>query len=225
MRAMFAQLRRFAPGESTVVLEGERGTGKGRLAWEIHRQSARAEGPFVVVRCRRDFGSAFEVEVFGDDRDPHARRRGAFERAHGGTLFLDELEELPMALQHRLLRPVGARVVQRLGASDWQPVDVRIVASTAEPLLRKCYAGELLPALYYRLGGVRVMVPPLRERLEDLPDLIDEVFEQYGARGARLTREAMALLAARPWNGNLCELRAVLHRALLGLDEGVLRLV
>lgn len=225
MQEMFAQLRRYAPGETTIVLEGERGTGKGRTAYQIHCHSARRDGPFVVVRCRRELGAEFEAELFGGEREGELRRPGAFERACGGTLFLDELDELPGRLQRRLLRPVGARMMPRPGLTDWEPVDVRIVASTVEPLSRMCREGRFLPALYYRLGGLTVKVPPLRERLDDLPELVEEVFAQYGARGVRLTREAMALLAAQPWHGNLCELRAVLHRAILGVDEGTLRLV
>jgi two-component system response regulator GlrR len=211
--AVLAQLRRAAAARATVLLEGETGTGKELLARALHAASPRARGPLVVVDCGAATAGHLEAQLFGE-----GERRGAFEAAAGGTIFLDALGELPLALQPQLLRALEARTVQRVGDLTPRPVDARIVAATHQALDAMVAAGTFRADLYYRVAVVRVRVPPLRERPEDVPHLAAHFAAELSGGAAELSPEAYAALAAYDWPGNARELRNVVERALALAD-------
>jgi len=229
MRALFEQLRNVARSHSTVLLEGASGSGKGRVAHEIHRHSARAARPFVVLSCDRRRESEFESELFGEMRGAFSAadwpRSGAFERAHGGTLFLDGVDELMLTSQARLLRAVDTRRLRKLGSDSLRRFDVRIIASSHGPLLARCREGTFRPDLYYRLAVLPVRVPSLRERLDDLPELIAGMLDEEGIHDPLAPGIVAAgavgwtHLKAERWEGNLHELRAVVKRLALGVED------
>jgi DNA-binding NtrC family response regulator len=223
MLAVLAQLRRVAPAGATVLIHGESGTGKERIARALHAESPRARGPFVAFNAAAVPETIAEAELFGcrrgaftgADRD----RKGLFCEAHGGTLFIDEVSSMPLALQGKLLRVVEERVVQPLGGGPPIPVDVRIVAAANEDLARLVRDGAMRRDLYYRLSVVRVTLPPLRERREDIPLLAQRFLERHGRQ---LTPPALQRLVAHDWPGNVRELMNVIERAaLLGADEAI----
>ncbi len=221
MRQMFALLDRVARSDSTVVIQGESGTGKELVASEIVRVSGRAQGPFVIVDCGAIAPNLIESELFGHvrgaftgaDRD----RVGAFEAANGGTLFLDELGELPPALQPKLLRVLESREVRRLGGSRPVKVDVRVLAATNRKLEREVNQGRFREDLFFRLSVVTVHVPPLRERLEDIPLLVESMLVGMGAEDQRglFGEDVLAALARHEWPGNVRELRNFVERSLV----------
>ncbi len=219
MRVLFAQLERAARGDSTVLLAGETGTGKEEAARALHETSDRTDGPFVVVDCGALSRTLVESELFGHERgaftDAHQERAGAFELAHGGTLFLDEIGELPLELQSRLLRALEARSVRRVGSGEEREVDVRIVAATHRDLRAEVNTGRFREDLYYRLAVIEVRLPPLRERLEDLPVLASALLRRTGGDDAveLLTEDLLAQLARSSWPGNVRQLRNFLERA------------
>ncbi|MDQ3036310.1 MAG: sigma 54-dependent Fis family transcriptional regulator [Myxococcota bacterium] len=231
MRALFDVLERCAASDSTVLLEGETGTGKEAIAESLHRGSRRAEQPFVVLDCSAIPHELVESHLFGHERGSFTgavgTRIGAFEEASGGTLFLDEIGELPTDLQPKLLRALEQRAVRRVGGAKRIDVDVRVIAATNRRLHEEVNAGRFRADLFYRLAVVRVAVPPLRERLDDLPLLIGALLERLGAgeeqRAILLGPGFLERLRASPWPGNVRELRNVLERFLvLGdhADEG-----
>ncbi len=221
MRRLFALIRRVAPTDSTILVTGETGTGKELVARALHALSPRRGGPFVAVNCGALAAEVVESELFGHERGAFTgavgRRAGAFETASGGTLVLDEIAELPPALQPKLLRVIEARAVTRVGASLEVPVDVRLVAATHRDLEAEVRAGRFREDLFYRLHVIPLAVPPLRERLEDLPLLAARLLERQSGADRRLglTPAALARLAAHDWPGNVRELRNVLERAAL----------
>ena len=228
MRACFALLETAATSDATVLLLGETGTGKDGAAEAIHRESARARGPFVVVDCGAIPGRLLEAELFGHERGAFTgatqTRAGAFEAAHGGTLFLDEVGELPVDLQPVLLRAVESRRVRRVGGSDPIDVDVRIIAATNRDLKADVNRHRFRSDLYFRLAVLTVALPPLRQRPEDLPLLAEELLRDMGlldrpAARALLEPQQLAALRAHPWPGNVRELRNHLERSVaLELD-------
>jgi DNA-binding NtrC family response regulator len=209
-----------------VLLEGETGTGKDLVARAIHEASPRAMGPLSVFDCASVPGSLIESELFGHERGAFTgaatRRVGRLEEATGGTFFIDELGELPLELQPRLLRALEAREVRRLGGDRPIPIDVRVVAATHRDLAREVNRGSFREDLYYRLAVVRATVPPLRDRRDDLPMLVEHFVTS--ACGADRTRAATMLaaidtaswqrLAQHPWPGNVRELRNSVERAI-----------
>jgi len=228
MRAAFAVMARAAGSDATVLLGGETGTGKDSAAEAIHAASARAERPFVAVDCASLPVGLAESELFGHragaftgaDRD----RAGAFEAAAPGTIFLDEIGELPAALQPKLLRVLERREVQRLGETRPRPVDVRVIAATHRDLRREVNLGRFRPDLYFRLAVMPILLPPLRERLDDLPlvveALIAELLPDEPARDRLRRRVNLAALARMDWPGNVRELRNHVERCLV-MDHGV----
>jgi DNA-binding NtrC family response regulator len=225
-RRVLEQARRVAGREVTVLVRGETGTGKELVASLLHHQSARAAGP--LVRCN---GAAIpaelaEAELFGHEKGAFtgavAARRGVFAQAHGGTLVLDEVGELPLALQPKLLRALQSGEIQPVGGPVAH-VDVRVVASTHRDLRAEVAAGRFREDLYFRLAVVELLVPPLRERREDIPALVDAFVRRYAARfgldDARFTPALGAALAARDWPGNVRELENTVAR-LLALSPG-----
>jgi len=223
MRAVFAVLERAAQSDATVLITGETGTGKDAAAESLHAEGPRAAGPFVVVDCGAIPGPLLESELFGHERGAFTGadrdRAGAFELAAGGTLLLDEIGELPLELQPKLLRALESRTVQRLGGAKRIPVDVRIVAATNRNLRAEVNARRFRSDLYFRLAVIEVTLPPLRDRPEDVPALVEALLESSGqgalpeAEELRSGRWAAGLLR-HPWPGNVRELRNAIERLL-----------
>jgi len=227
MQHVFDLVKRVAPTEFTVLLVGETGAGKDVLARTIHGASSRASKPLVVFDCGAVAPNLVESELFGHERGSFtgalASREGAFERAHGGTLFLDEIGELPLDLQPRLLRALESRRVRRVGGAEDRVWDVRVIAATNRDLPAEIAERRFREDLYFRLAAAVLDVPPLRERLEDLPLLVSTLLESMGRSHLRLSPAALAKLRAHPWPGNVRELKNALGWAATFVDEsGVL---
>ncbi|MCA9671896.1 MAG: sigma 54-dependent Fis family transcriptional regulator [Myxococcales bacterium] len=220
MRQVFAVLERIAPTDAGVLVEGESGTGKELAARALHQASSRADGPLVIVDCGAISPTLIESELFGHERGAftgaNQMRVGALEAADRGTVFLDEIGELPLQLQPRLLRFLERREVKRLGSTQHRAVDVRVVAATNRSLAEEVRGGRFREDLYYRLSVVRVELPSLRDRPEDIVLLAHHFAEQH-VRDPRsvLTEEVQALLTAHEWPGNVRELKNVVERLAL----------
>ena len=213
---------------SPVLLRGETGTGKTRLAQMLHARSPRSGGPFLSINCSAIPESLIESELFGAERGAFTgavqQRLGVFEIAHGGTLFLDEVGELSLAAQARLLSAIEDRCIRRVGGSVVRQVDVRIVAATHVDLRAAVHAGRFREDLRYRLEVLVFDVPPLRQRPEELEDLVSHWLRVLGAAGTRhLAPGELARLTSYHWPGNIRELRNVLERALLLQDTAAVR--
>jgi DNA-binding NtrC family response regulator len=220
MRTCFELLQRAADTDVTLLLEGETGTGKSAAAESIHRSSARRKGPFVVVDCGAIPAQLLESELFGHEKGAFTgatdRRRGAFEEAHGGTLFLDEIGELPADLQPKLLRALETRQIRRVGGSSVQKIDARLVTATNRELRVEVNSGRFRSDLFFRLAVVRIQIPPLRQRPDDIPALIERMIAGRSEPGVDLLRDPghLALLRRAPWPGNVRELRNYVDRCL-----------
>ncbi len=223
MRELYERIRRVAPTEARVLILGENGTGKELIAHALHRHSPRGEGPFVQVNCAAIPRELFESELFGHERGAFtgatARRRGKFVRAHGGTLFLDEVGEIPQGLQPKLLRALESGEIEPVGSDREVKVDVRVIAATNRDLAGAVRAGEFREDLYYRLQVVTITAPPLRERREDIPELVEH-FLTLTCRGNNLRRktidpEGLARLARHGYPGNVRELRNLVERLVI----------
>ena len=223
MRKLFALLRRAATSDSTVLLEGETGTGKELSAQAIHARSRRKEGPFVVIDCGAIPPQLLESELFGFERGAFTgadtARQGAFEAASGGTIFLDEIGELELDLQSKVLRAIETKRIKRVGNTNPTDVDVRVVAATNRSLKNEVKEGRFRGDLYYRLAVIKVHLPALRERADDFPLLVDYVLEQLGARAssqsaALCSPEFVAKLAGYEWPGNVRQLRNYVERSI-----------
>ena len=224
MRALFEVLERAAPSEATVLLQGESGTGKDVAAESIHMRSPRSGGPLIVVDCAALAPTLLESELFGHERGSFtgatSARAGAAESAATGTLFLDEIGELPLDLQPKLLRLLERREVKRLGETRYRPVDVRVLVATNRNLKTMVNERRFRSDLYYRLAVVPVVIPPLRERVEDLPLLVEELLRDLDLVGrpevaGMRQPEFYAELARHDWPGNIRELRHYIEHALL----------
>jgi DNA-binding NtrC family response regulator len=213
---------RLAQANVTVTLMAETGAGKDVLAHRLHAESPRRDAPFVVFDCGAVTETLAESELFGHERGAftgaHAAHEGAFERAAGGTLFLDEIGELPLDLQPKLLRVLDSRRVRRVGGGRDRDVDVRIVAATNRDLAALVAARRFREDLYFRLAAAVVRIPPLRDRLDELPALVATLLRDLGRSDVQVTDEALAVLHAHPWPGNVRELKNVLACALAFLD-------
>jgi two-component system, NtrC family, response regulator GlrR len=221
MRALFATLERASPTDETILLLGESGTGKEVLARAIHEGSQRRAGPYVVFDGSAVAPTLAEAELFGYVKGAFTgavgTRPGLLEQAHGGTLFLDEIGELPLDLQPKLLRAIESRQVRKVGSAEWVQVDVRFVAATHRDLRAQVASGQFRQDLYYRLAVVEVPVPPLRERRDDIPLLVERFLAaQTPPRSFQdLPPNALELLSAHSWPGNVRELRNTVARLLL----------
>jgi transcriptional regulator with PAS, ATPase and Fis domain len=224
MRNLFLVLERAAASESTVLLEGETGTGKEVAADAVHRASSRKDGPFIVIDCGAIPPDLIESELFGHERGAYtgatSTRKGAFEAADGGTILLDEIGELALDLQPKLLRALEQRTVRPVGGTQPIPVDVRVIAATNRNLRTEVNAGRFRPDLYYRLAVVTVRLPPLRERTEDLPLLVDRLLDGVRdvapeARAKLLSPAFLSHLAGHSWPGNVRELRNYIEQSLV----------
>lgn len=228
MRRIFAMLPRVAASESTVLLEGETGTGKGLLAEAVHQQSARAGGPFVVVDCSSIPSTLLEAELFGYAKGAftgaYMARPGVFEAANGGTVFLDEIGELPVEMQPKLLRVIEDRMIRRLGTALPVQLDVRVIAATNRDLRQEVNRGTFRSDLFYRLNIVRIRLPALRERREDIPLLAMHFYKQFTKNeDAKPPAELLAALIRQDWPGNVRELRSAVERAVLMEDPELWR--
>ncbi len=221
MQTLLAQIRAVARTDTTVLIQGETGTGKGLVARLIHRLSLRSNKPLVTVNCAGLAPGLIESEFFGHEKGAFtgaiARRAGRFELAHGGTIFLDEIGDLPPDLQVKLLAVLQEGQFERVGGNRTLRVDVRVIAATNRDLTEAVQAGKFREDLYYRLNVFPITVPPLRERKEDLPLLVDyfvgRVAGRLGRRLAGVTPEGMARLLEYDWPGNVRELQHVIERA------------
>jgi len=230
MKSVMDVVAKVSPTDANILIRGENGTGKELIARALHRQSARAEKVLVTVDLGAVAESLFESELFGHrkgaftgaDRD----RAGRFQAADGGTLFLDEVGNLPPPLQTKLLRVLESREVLPLGSDRSIPIDVRLVSATNRPLEELVTQGLFREDLLYRLNTIEIELPPLRERLDDLPDLVNHFVSLYARKyqlaEKKVTREAMATLSAHRWPGNVRELSHAVERALILGDNAVI---
>jgi transcriptional regulator with GAF, ATPase, and Fis domain len=220
MRGVFEFLRVISDSESTVLITGESGTGKEVMATLIHQSSRRKHRPFVAVSCALFSETLIESELFGHERGAFTGaikdHPGRFELADGGTLFLDDIDDVPLSMQVKLLRVLQNRTIERVGGSRTVPVDVRVLAGTKRNLRHMVTKGKFREDLYYRLNVLPLVLPPLRERPEDIPALVDFFLERYaGRRGqsAPAVSEGVKLAFARySWPGNVRELKNACER-------------
>lgn len=218
-----AQIRRVAQVEAAVLIQGETGTGKELVANAIHQESQRKRGPFVAVNCAAIAETLMESELFGYEGGSFTGARsggkmGLFEMAQGGTLFLDEIGEISHALQLRLLRVLETKKLIRVGGGSLIPVNVRIISATNKNLLRKAQQGVFRMDLYYRIATLSTLVPPLRDRLEDIPLLLEGILSQYGKPMSVFSRGILGSLQKHPWHGNVRELLSAAERYVLQLE-------
>jgi two-component system, NtrC family, response regulator PilR len=221
MQRVFDLIRKIAPARTNVLITGESGTGKELVARALHGESTRATHAFVAVNCGAIPDTLIESELFGHVRGAFTgavgHKEGLFAAADGGTLFLDEIAELPMAMQVKLLRALQERKVKPVGGTEERPVDVRVVAATNRDLEAEVASGGFRQDLYYRLNVIQVHVPPLRQRREDIPLLVEHFVRRYAAElGKRMTGiapDALAALAAYDFPGNVRELENIVERA------------
>lgn len=228
MREIYDLVRRVAPTDATVLLRGESGTGKEVIARAIHQQSKRRGKPLITTNCAALAPTLLEAEIFGYERGAFTgameRRTGRFENANGGTLFLDEIGELPTEIQAKLLRVLQEQEFERVGGSETVRVDVRIIASTNRQLETAIEDGTFREDLFYRLNVVPVVLPPLRERKEDIPAITEQFVKlsakEQGVRPPKITSEVLAILMNYDWPGNVRELKNLIERAIvLGTDD------
>ncbi|MCP5180192.1 MAG: sigma 54-interacting transcriptional regulator [Pseudomonadales bacterium] len=224
-QAMLDLVNRVARSNSSVMLLGESGTGKEMVAQTLHRLSGRADAPFVPVECTGLPDALFESELFGYVRGAFTgashNRAGLVAAAEGGTLFLDEVGDIPLAEQVKLLRLLETRRYRPVGSSEWREADFRLVCATNRDLEAMVEAGSFREDLFYRLNVFEIQLPPLRERLDDLPVLIETILGQLGASRIRFSADALACLRAYRFPGNVRELRNIVERSILLADDGV----
>jgi two-component system, NtrC family, response regulator PilR len=223
MQEVFRKVEKVAATDISVLITGETGTGKELIAREIHRRSPRKDNPFVTINCGAIPENLLEAEFFGYRKGAFTGaaedREGFFQAAQGGTLFLDEIGDLPLAMQSKLLRVIQERAVRPLGGAAEMPVNVRILSATHKDLAAEVQAGRFRQDLYYRLNVIRIVVPPLRERLSDLPAICDTVLRRIAADAGvdpvpTLAPDVLPWLQRQSFAGNVRELENLLHRAL-----------
>jgi len=230
LQSVLAEVKRVAATDSTVLVLGETGTGKELIAHAIHDLSSRSGRPFVSLSCAAIPLDLLESELFGHERGAFTgaivQKIGRFEMADTGTLFLDEIGDLPPALQPKLLRVLQAHEFERLGSGRTHRINVRLVAATHRDLGQMVRRGEFRSDLYYRLNVFPVVLPPLRHRREDIPQLVSHFIEivsqRMGKRITRIPKETMDALTAYSWPGNVRELRNLIERAVIRADNGLL---
>ena len=230
LEAVLQQVERVGPTPSTVLIQGETGTGKELIAQAIHNLSARHGFPFVKLNCAAIPLDLLESELFGHERGAFtgaiAQRTGRFELANKGTLFLDEIGDIPLNLQPKLLRVLQEQEFERLGSCRTHHVDVRLVAATNRDLAGMVARNEFRGDLYYRLNVVPISLPPLRERRQDIQDLVNHFVEVFSRRIGRpihhFSPETMAAFSSYSWPGNIRELQNLVERAIVMTQDGVL---
>jgi len=233
LRRVLDEVRTVAPSDSTVLIEGETGTGKELVARAIHTQSRRRDRPFVKLNCAAIPLDLLESELFGHERGAFTgaitQRVGRFEAASGGTLFLDEIGDIPLALQAKLLRVLQEQEFERLGSTYTRRVDVRLVAATNQNLAGLVAEKLFRMDLYYRLNVFPITLPPLRMRLEDIPALVGHFVRKFGERMSkrisRISQHSMDSLMDYPWPGNIRELQNFIERAVILTKGDVLQML
>jgi two-component system NtrC family response regulator len=221
VQAVYQLIEKVAPTPSSVLITGESGTGKELVARAIHNRSERKEAPFISVNCAALAESLLESELFGHEKgaftDAATMRKGRFELADTGTLFLDEIGEMPISLQAKLLRVLQERSFERVGGNTTLEIDVRILAATNKDLKDEVAKGNFREDLYYRLNVIHIHLPPLRERVDDIPALVNHFLDKNAQRLGRdkieISPEALRLLVSLPWEGNIRELENTIERA------------
>jgi DNA-binding NtrC family response regulator len=229
MQTLMGKVERVAPSETRVVILGETGAGKELIARTLHEKSARRNGPFITLNCAAVPAELIESELFGHEKGAFTgaatRHAGKFEQAHGGTLFLDEIGDMPALMQAKLLRVLEQKEVERIGGDRTIPVDVRVIVATHRNLEELVRKGEFRQDLYHRVFVFPILLPPLRERREDIRLLVDffaqAVAEQNDWKPREIVTEAYAELERYAWPGNVRELRNVVERLLLLADDRI----
>jgi two-component system nitrogen regulation response regulator NtrX len=220
-------IEQSAKSDSRILITGENGTGKELVAREVHRKSARARGPFVEVNCAAIPDTLIESELFGHEKGAFtsavARRKGKFELADGGTLFLDEVADMSLSAQAKVLRAVQEMRFERIGSEDGISVDVRVIAATNKDIHAEISKGTFREDLYFRLNVIPIHVPPLRERLEDLPILVEHFMKRFNQASdqppKKVSQAGMEMLGKHPWPGNIRELKNFIERINIMADE------
>jgi formate hydrogenlyase transcriptional activator len=231
LESVFGEVERVAPTDSTVLIQGETGTGKELIARAVHNISSRCGRSFVKLNCAAIPFDLLESELFGHERGAFtgaiAQKIGRFEAADKGTLFLDEVGDIPLALQPKLLRVLQEQEFERLGSARTHQVDVRLLAATHRNLPDMVNKGEFRSDLYYRMNVFPIVLPPLRARSEDIPDLVQHFVEIFGRRMGkqieRIPAETMSALTSYGWPGNIRELQNFIERSVILSDGTVLR--
>jgi DNA-binding NtrC family response regulator len=231
MQAIYRRILKVADTESTILIQGESGTGKELVARALHYKSSRRNHPFVTINCSALPDNQLESELFGHKKGsfPGALmdNAGLFEEGHNGTLFLDEINSMSQPLQTKLLRVLQERHIRRIGDTKQIPVNVRLIAASTEPLKAKTQTGGFREDLYFRLDVIPIEIPPLRERMEDVPLLVQRFLQkqadQTGAEEKTMETSAMERLVRYPWPGNVRELENAIERACTLSDGGVIR--
>ena len=227
MVQVYELIEKVAPTPSSVLITGESGTGKELVAKAIHMNSPRQDKAFITVNCAALAETLLESELFGHEKGAFTgavvMRKGRFELADGGTLFLDEIGEIPLALQAKLLRALQEKSFERVGGSKTLSVDVRIISATNKDLREEVDQGRFREDLYYRLNVIHVLLPPLRERMDDIPILVEyfirTVSERLAKPGLSISPDALRLLVTLPWEGNVRELENTIERAAILCDN------
>jgi two-component system nitrogen regulation response regulator NtrX len=220
MNQLRQTIDRAAKANSRILIVGPSGAGKELAARTLHSASSRADGPFVVINAAAITPERMEIELFGvEPNGEHARKTGALEEAHGGTLFIDEIGDMPRDTQNKILRVLVEQTFQRQGGTAKVSVDVRVISSTARNLEEEIAAGRFREDLYHRLSVVPIRVPPLSERREDIPELIDYFMDQISAATGlpkrQIGQDAMAVLQSHVWPGNVRQLRNNVERVMI----------
>jgi DNA-binding NtrC family response regulator len=230
MLEVYRLIEMVAPSTASVLITGESGTGKELVARNIHLRSKRSEGPFIAINCSAIPETLMESEIFGHEKGAFTgaleRRLGCFELANGGTIFLDEIAEMPVGTQSKLLRVIEERQFRRLGSKTEIDVDVRIVAATNKQPLKAVETGELRNDLYYRLNVFTISLPPLRDRLADIPILTEALIRQLNKKHDKnvkgTTDRVLKMFSTHNWPGNVRELRNVVERSLIVCDKDLI---
>lgn len=222
-------IEKVAPTDARVLINGENGTGKELVANQIHEQSQRNAGPMVEVNCAAIPSELIESELFGHEKGSFTsaikQRIGKFEQANGGTLFLDEIGDMPLAAQAKVLRALQENKITRVGGDKDIKVDVRIIAATNKNLKEAIEKNEFREDLYHRISVIKIQVPPLRERKEDIPELVEkflaDIADDHGAKKKSIDQEALKSLQNYDWSGNIRELRNVVERLVILSGEQI----
>ena len=230
MQQVYTLIEKVAPTRTSVLITGESGTGKELIAKAIHYNSDRESAPFISVNCAALPDNLLESELFGHEKGAFtgaiSLRKGRFERADSGTLFLDEIGEMPVTLQAKLLRIIQEQTFERVGGSSELDVNVRIITATNKDLKDEVIQGKFREDLYYRLNVLNIHIPPLRERMDDVPLLaahfIDKFSKQMDKQDLKITQKALAFLSSLPWDGNIRELENTIERASVLCNENTI---
>jgi DNA-binding NtrC family response regulator len=227
MRAVFDMIDKVAPTDARVLITGPNGTGKELVARQIHEKSNRIKSPFIEVNCAAIPAELIESELFGHEKGAFTsaikQRKGKFEQAHGGTLFLDEIGDMSLSAQAKVLRALQEHKISRVGGDKDIKVDVRILAATNKDLKKEITEKNFREDLYHRLGVILIELPPLRERLDDIPLLVnfflDDICKEQGIKRKEISDKGIAELQKASWTGNIRELRNVVERLVILSDD------